>query len=121
MISRRKLFLSWPFAVKRQFPRKFQILLLKAVDQKCSLVRMLVQSGCFNKGCKVGSTADGVERSEGEEKKSAVSSTCWITGASCHTVRGVQYGLNYVSKIHSIVIYYTIKNHPFQDITGQEH
>lgn len=121
MISRRKLFLSWPFAIKRQFCRKFQILLLKAVDQKCSLARMSVQLGCFNKGCRVGSIADGVERREGEGKKSAISSACLITGASCHTVRGVQYGSNYVSKIHSVVIYYTIKNHPFQDITGQEH
>lgn len=62
-----------------------------------------------------------MEKREGEGKKSAVSSTCWITGASCHTVRRVQYGSNYVSKIHNVVIYYTIKNHPFQDITGQEH
>lgn len=54
MISRRKFLISWPFAVKRQFPKKFQILLLKAVDQKFSLVRMSVQSGCFNKGCRVG-------------------------------------------------------------------
>lgn len=36
---------------------------------------------------------------EGEGKKSAVSSACWITGASCHTVRGVQYGSNYVSAL----------------------
>lgn len=62
-----------------------------------------------------------MKRREGEGKKSAVSSACWITCASCHTVRGVQYGSSYVSKIHNIVIYYTIKNHPFQDITGLEH
>lgn len=69
----------------------------------------------------MGSTADGVERREGEGKKSAVSSACWITGAPCHTVRGVLYGSNHVSKIHNVVMYYTTKDHPFQDITGQKH
>lgn len=76
--------------MKRQFPRRFQQLPLKAVDQKRSVVRMLVQSGYFNKARGLGSTPDGVERREGEEKEvfklSAVSSTCWIACMSCHAV-----------------------------------
>ena len=69
MIPGRRHLLSWPFATKRQFSSRFQLLPLKAVDQKCSLARMSVQSGCFNKACRLGSTADGVERREGKEKR----------------------------------------------------
>lgn len=108
--------------MKRQFPRRFQLLSLKAVDQTCSLVRMSVQSGYFNKACRLGSAAEGVEMREGKEKSflKHLHSVQPVGLNLSHVMPLLQeshYGLDYLSNIYNILLWSTGKNHPLQCIT----
>lgn len=112
-----RLLFSWPFAMKRQFPGRFQLLFLKAVDQTCSLVKLSVQSGCSNKACRLGSVADGVEKREGKEKSflKHLHSVQPVGLNLFHVMLLLQeshYGLDYLSNIYNILLCNNRKESP---------